>query len=53
VFEKEIERLLSISVNRTIGGSEKISVKEILAAEIPLPLRTLIRIDVEQKLLDE
>lgn len=53
MFEKEIERLLSISVNRTIGGSEKISVKEILAAEIPLPLRTLIRIDVEQKLLDE
>lgn len=53
MFEKEIERLLSLAVNRTIGGSEKISVKEVLAAEIPLPLRTLIRVDVEQKLIDE
>jgi hypothetical protein len=53
VFEKEIERLLSLAVNRTIGSSEKISVKEVLAGEIPLPLRTLIRVDVEQKLIDE
>jgi hypothetical protein len=53
VFEKEIERLLSLVVNRTIGTSEKISVKEVLAGEIPLPLRTLIRVDVEQKLIDE
>ncbi len=53
MFESEIERIISLVVKRTIGSSDSISVKEILGSDIPMPLRTLIRVDVEQKLSDE
>ncbi len=53
MFEKEIDRLYSLIIDRTIGKAEKISVKEILAAEIPKPIQVLIRVDIENKLDDE
>lgn len=53
MFEKEIDRLYSLIIDRTIGKAEKISIKEILAAEIPKPIQVLIRVDTENKLDDE
>lgn len=53
MFESEIDRIMALVIKRTIGSSDNISVKEILGSDIPLPLRTLIRVDVEQKLYDE
>lgn len=53
MFEKDIERLNKLTLIRTIGSADRISLKEVLAAEIPLPLRNMIRSDVEQKLQDE
>ncbi|MDI6803908.1 MAG: hypothetical protein QME58_08680 [Bacteroidota bacterium] len=53
MYEKEIDRLNKLTLIRTIGSAERISLKEVLAAEIPLPLRNMIRVDVEQKLQDE
>ncbi|MDI6778738.1 MAG: hypothetical protein QME25_00875 [Bacteroidota bacterium] len=53
MFESEIDRIIALVIKRTIGSSDNISVKEILGSEIPLPLRTLIRVDVEQKLYEE
>lgn len=53
MYEKEIERLNKLTIIRTIGTAERITLKEVLAAEIPLPLRNLIRVDVEQKLQEE
>lgn len=53
MYEKDIDRLNKLTIIRTIGTADRISLKEVLAAEIPLPLRNLIRVDVEQKLQDE
>ncbi|RCK77735.1 MAG: hypothetical protein IGBAC_2044 [Ignavibacteriae bacterium] len=53
MFEKEIDRLYSLIIDRTIGKAEKISVKEVLAAEIPKPIQILIRVDIENKLEEE
>ncbi len=53
MYEKEIDRLNKLTLIRTIGSAERISLKEVLAAEIPLQLRNMIRVDVEQKLQDE
>lgn len=53
MFENDIDRINRLIIKSTIGNSDKISVKEILASEIPLVLRTLIRVDVEQKLHEE
>lgn len=53
MFEKEIDRLISLMIDRTIGNSDSTSVKEILAAEIPRPIQTLIRVDIEHKLEEE
>lgn len=53
MYEKEIDRLNKLTIIRTIGTADRITLKEVLAAEIPLPLRNLIRVDVEQKLQEE
>ncbi len=53
MLEKETERLLRNLQERTISKGEAISVKEILAAEIPYPLKVFFRADVERMLIDE
>jgi hypothetical protein len=53
MLEREIERLLTIGRQQTIGKGEAISVKEILAAEIPYPLKVFFRADVDRMLSDE
>ncbi len=53
MLEKETERLLAICQQRTIGRGTGISLREILAAEIPGPLRSFFRADVERLLTDE
>ncbi len=53
MFEKEIERIVNLSTSRSIGNSGKISVKEVLATDIPIPIRTLIRHEVELQLKEE
>lgn len=53
MLERETERLLNLVQQNTIGKNEAISVKEILAAEIPYPLKVFFRADVERILHDE
>lgn len=53
MLEKETERLLTLFEQRTIGRGDAIAVKEILAAEIPHPIRVFFRTDVDRMLEDE
>jgi hypothetical protein len=53
MLEKETERLLTIAREQTIGRGEAIMVKDILAAEIPYPLKVFFRADVERMLREE
>jgi len=53
VLDQETDRVLSAIQERTIGTNPHIAVKDILAAEIPYPIKTFFRADVELTLLDE
>jgi len=53
MLEKETERLLEIVREQTIGRGEAIAVKDVLAAEIPYPLKVFFRADVERVLREE
>lgn len=53
MLEKETERLLEIVREQTIGRGEAIAVKDVLAAEIPYPLKVFFRTDVERMLREE
>lgn len=53
MLEKETERLLDIIREQTIGRGEAIAVKDLLAAEIPYPLKVFFRADVERILREE
>ena len=53
MLEKEIERLFKLCEQNTIGKSEGTTVKDILAAEIPYPVKVFFRADVERMLHDE
>lgn len=53
MLEYETERLLRNVEARTIGKGQSISMREILAAEIPQPLKVFFRADVERILNDE
>ncbi|MBI1803675.1 MAG: hypothetical protein HY033_12400 [Ignavibacteriae bacterium] len=53
MFEQETEHILEIARQRTIGNAEAITVKDILAADVPSPVKTFFRADIEALLLDE
>jgi hypothetical protein len=53
VLEKETERLIDIILLRSIGNSSSITVKDILAADIPYPVKAFFRADVEMILMKE
>lgn len=53
MLEKETPQLLAVLQRRTIGNSEHISVRDILAAEIPRPVKVFFRADIERILNDE
>ena len=53
MFEQETEIIRKTVVQRTIANQPAVAVKDILAADIPYPLKTFLRADVELLLLDE
>lgn len=53
MLEKETDRLIVLIQQQTIAKNEAISVREILAAEIPYPIKAFFRSDVERILNDE
>jgi hypothetical protein len=53
VFDQETEIIIKSVLQRTIANQPAIAVKDILAADIPYPLKTFLRADVEFLLLDE
>lgn len=53
MLEKETERLLKTVHEQTIGRGEAVTVKDILAAEIPYPVKVFFRADVERMLREE
>ncbi len=53
MFDQETELIVKTVLLRTISNQQMIAVKDILAADIPYPLKTFIRADVELMLLDE
>lgn len=53
MFEAETELIISASAQRTIGTGASISVKEILAADIPQPIKAFFRTDVDAMLAEE
>ena len=53
MFEEDIATLTDTIARRTIGAAQSIAVKEILAADIPHPMKTFFRADVEALLTDE
>ena len=53
MLEQETEKIVAIAHQRTIGSSQSIAIKDILAADIPVPVKTFFRADVEAMLLDE
>ena len=56
MFERETETIISIAKQRiphSITDSSAFAVKDILAADIPLPLKTFFRADVEILLMEE
>jgi hypothetical protein len=53
VLELETESIISATCQRTIGNQDEIAVKDILAADIPYPLKNFFRVEAEAILLDE
>ncbi len=53
MLENETERLIRNVEARTIGKNQSVSMREILAAEVPHPLKVFFRSDVERILNDE
>lgn len=53
MFEEEIRILTETIARRTIGAAQSIALREILASEIPHPIKTFFRADVEALLADE
>lgn len=53
MLEKETERIFKIVVEQTISKGEAVSVRDILAADIPYPVKVFFRADVERMLNEE
>jgi hypothetical protein len=53
VFEQETESIITAVRHRTIAASQTIAIKDILAADIPYPIKAFFRADVESLLLEE
>ncbi len=53
MLEKETEQIISTILLRTLEGRPSIALKDILAADIPSPVKTFFRTDVETMLMDE
>ena len=53
MFEEEIGIMTDTIARRTIGAAQSIALREILAAEIPHPIKTFFRADAEALLGDE
>ena len=53
MFEQETQLIITTVQQRTIGNQPAIAIKDILAADIPYPLKTFFRADVESMLTDE
>lgn len=53
MFERETELIISGAAQRTIGTSPSVAIKEILAADIPSPIKTFFRADVELLLAED
>jgi hypothetical protein len=53
MFEQETDELIRILFHRVGEGRSTIAVKHILAANIPSPIKTFFRADVEAMLLEE
>ncbi len=53
MLEKETEQIISTILLRTLEGRTSIALKDILAADIPSPVKTFFRTDVETLLMDE
>ena len=53
MFEQETELIITTVQQRTIANQPAIAIKDILAADIPYPLKTFFRADVESMLHDE
>lgn len=53
MLEQETDVIINTVSQRTIAGGEAVSVKDILAADIPYPVKTFFRADVETMLGEE
>ncbi len=53
MLERETEAIINTVTQRTLAGRESVTVKEILAAEIPHAVKTFFRADVESMLGEE
>jgi hypothetical protein len=53
MLEQETNLIISTVSQRTIAGAESVFVKDILAADIPYPIKTFFRADVEAMLAEE
>lgn len=53
MLEQETEKLIETISLRTIGNGPSVAVKDILAADIPYPVKTFFRADVEMILMRE
>jgi hypothetical protein len=53
MFEEEIVTLIDTVARKTIGGAPSIALRDLLAAEIPHPVKTFFRADVEALLATE
>jgi hypothetical protein len=53
MFEEEIGTLIDTIARRTIAGGESIALRDVLAAEIPHPVKAFFRADVEALLASE
>ena len=53
MFEQETEQIIDMARQRTLGSAQAIALKDILGANIPAPLKTFFRAEVEAILLDE
>ena len=53
MFEQETESIIAAIRQRTIGSAGTFAVKDILASDIPHPVKTFFRADVEAMLMKE
>lgn len=53
MFEKQIERIQAFIIEHTIGNDESIKLNKILAADIPLSVKTCFSADVDDLLAEE